>query len=56
MISEQFQGELVTQYAKSLLLSLKVQPWIITDRRDAVKVKVMQTIDNNKFQDSESFS
>lgn len=28
---------------------LKVQPWIITDSQDAVKVKVVQTIDNNKF-------
>lgn len=55
MISEQFQGDPETQYAKSLLLSLKAQPWIITDSRDAVKVKVMQTIDNNKFQDLESF-
>lgn len=36
-------------YAKSFILSLEVQPWIITDSRDAVKVKVTQTIDNNKF-------
>lgn len=49
VISERSQGDLETQYAKSLILSLKVQPWIITDSQDAVKVKVMQTIDNNKF-------
>lgn len=36
-------------YAKSFILSLEAQPWIITDSRDAVKVKVTQTIDNNKF-------
>lgn len=55
VISEHLQGDLETQYAKSLILSLKVQPWIITDSQDAVKVKVMQTIDNNKFQDLLSF-
>lgn len=49
VISEHFQGDLETQYAKPLILSLEVQPWIITDSQDAVKVKVMQTIDNNKF-------
>lgn len=36
-------------YAKAFILSLEVQPWIITDSWDAVKVKVTQTIDNNKF-------
>ena len=50
VISERFQGDLETQYAKSLILSLKVRPWIITDSEDAVKVKVIQTIGNNKFQ------
>lgn len=55
VISERFQGDLETQYAKSLVLSLKVQPWIITDSEDAVKVKVILTIGNNKFQDLLSF-
>lgn len=55
VISECFQGDLETQYAKSLILSLEVQPWIITDSEDAVKVKVIQTIGNNKFRDLLSF-
>lgn len=49
VISEHSQGDPEIQYAKSFILSLKVQPWIITDNQDAVKVKVMQTIDSNKF-------
>lgn len=49
MISEHFQGDQEIQYAKSFILSLQVQPWIITDSQDEVKVKVRQTIDNNKF-------
>lgn len=55
VMSEHFQGEPEIQYAKSFILSLKVQPWIITDSQDEVKVKVMQTIDNNKFKDLVSF-
>ena len=49
VISEHFQGDPEIQYAKPFILSLKVQPWIITDSQDAVKEKVMQAIDNNKF-------
>lgn len=49
VISEHSQGDPEIQDAKSFILSLKVQPWIITDNQDAVKVKVMQTIDSNKF-------
>lgn len=49
VISEHFQGDPEIQYAKPFILSLEVQPWIITDSNNAVKVKVMQTIDNNTF-------
>lgn len=49
VIAKHFQGDWEIQYAKFFILSLKVQPWIITDIQDAVKVKVTHTIDNNNF-------
>lgn len=55
VISARFQGDPEIQYAKSFILSLKVQPWIITDSQDEVKLKVTRTIDNNKFYDLVSF-